>query len=45
VSAEAEDSPLLEAVTRKRVVKALQTEENFVFVAVIFKVCGLAVTL
>jgi hypothetical protein len=37
VSAEAEESPLLEAVTRKRLVKTLQSGEDLVFAAVICK--------
>jgi hypothetical protein len=38
VSAEAEESPLLGAVTRKQLVKTLQAAENLVSAAVICKV-------
>jgi hypothetical protein len=44
VSAEAEESPLLEAVIRKRVVKALEAEEDLGLVAVTFEVWRLAMT-
>jgi hypothetical protein len=44
-SAEAKDSPLLEAVARKRLVKTLQAEEDLVFAAVICKVWTLVVAL
>jgi hypothetical protein len=43
--AEAEESPLLEAVTGKRLVKTLQTGEEVVFAAVICKVWRLAMAL
>jgi hypothetical protein len=35
---EAEESPLLEAVARERIVKTLQAGENLMFAAVICKV-------
>jgi hypothetical protein len=38
VSAEAEESPLFEVVTRKGLVKTLQDGEDLVFAPVIFKV-------
>jgi hypothetical protein len=38
MSSEAEESPMLEAVARKRLVKTLQAGEDLVFVAVICKV-------
>jgi hypothetical protein len=45
MSAEAEESPLLQAVSRKRLVKTLQAGEDLVFVAVICKVWRLAMAL
>jgi hypothetical protein len=45
VSAEAKESPLLEAVTRKRLVKTLQAGEDLVLAAVICEVWRLAVAL
>jgi hypothetical protein len=45
VSAEAEESPLLEAVSRKRLVQTLQVGEDLVFAAVICKVWRSAVAL
>jgi hypothetical protein len=43
VSAKAEKSPLLEAVTRKRMLKTLQTGDDLMFAAVIYKAWRLAV--
>jgi hypothetical protein len=45
VSVEAEESPLLEAVTRKRLVKTQQAGEDLVFATVICKLWRLAVAL
>jgi hypothetical protein len=45
VSVEAEESPLLEAVTRKRLLKTLQAGKDLVFAAVICNVWRLAVAL
>jgi hypothetical protein len=42
---EAEESPLLEAVTRKRLVMTLQSREDLVFAAVICNVWKLAMAL
>jgi hypothetical protein len=42
---EAEESPLLEAVARERLLKALQAGEDVVFAAVTCKVWKLAVAL
>jgi hypothetical protein len=45
VTAEAEESPLLEAVTGKRLVKTLQAEKDLVCAVVNCKVWGLAMAL
>jgi hypothetical protein len=45
VSFEAEESPMLEAVARKRRVKTLQAGEDLVFAAVICKVWRLQMAL
>jgi hypothetical protein len=44
VSAKAEESPLLDAVTRKRLLKTLQAGDNLVFGAVICKAWRLTAT-
>jgi hypothetical protein len=45
VSAEAEESPLLEAVTRKRLVKTQQAGKGLVVVVVLCELWRLAMTL
>jgi hypothetical protein len=45
VRVEAEESPLLEAVTRKRLVKTLQAGEDLVFAVVVCEVWRLAMAL
>jgi hypothetical protein len=45
LSAEAEESPLLEAVTRERLVNKLQARKDLASARVIFKVWRLAIAL
>jgi hypothetical protein len=45
LNAEAEESPLLEAVTRERLMKTQQTGKDLAYAVVIFKVWRLAMAL